>query len=382
MEDNYALPEVDDDWLSRQVFENEIRELDKTSTPGWPYMKEKPTIGQWLNWDPVHLVADPMQLERLWYDMNLFISGHYEHQFRVFVKDEPHKQSKIEQKRWRLIMCASLPVQMAWRLALRHQNDWLNNHPYECPSAHGLVFCYGGWRRFRAHAKSQRLQYSRDISAWDLNAPGWIFRVIREFRKRAGGPRAWLDLVDRLYDDAFVHPKLRFSNGLVLRQDFEGVMKSGLFVTIADNSLGMGGTHVLASLRSGTPIGNLWATGDDVLQSHISDRYLDELLRAGCRVKEWEPRLVFMGTDFTSYPTPMYFQKHVVNFWVSSDNLEERLDAYARLWCHHDDIFQFWRVLAKISGVTLRSKNYYQFWYDSPMAKILNKMTWLVARSH
>lgn len=371
LEECYSLPRLMDQWFTYGNFLLSVKDLDMTSTPGIPYMREAPTIGQWLGWDQMGN-CNQQQLERLWHDVQLCHAGRFEHLFRAFVKDEPHKTSKIEQKRWRLIMCAALPMQMLWRMALKHQNDWLNDHPYECPSAHGLVFCYGGWRRFKAHCQQKGLRYGRDISSWDINAPGWVFRLIKEFRQRAGGNDDWLRVLDVLYADAFENAKIRFSNGLVVGQEYAGTMKSGLYTTISDNSLAMVSMHFLASLRSGQVIGSVWATGDDVLQSHMSDSYLEALEKLGCRVKEYEATINFMGTDFSSEPVPMYLEKHLVMFWTSEEFIEDRLDSYARLWCHSDRWFAFWRELASICGVTLRSQAYYRFWYDNPIARLLD----------
>lgn len=375
LEDQYrGIPSIDSSWFTRSRFENLLSELDLTSTPGIPYLREAPTIGQWLGADGLGNYSRS-QVERLWYDVCKLYNGEWEHRFRVFVKDEPHKVAKRDQNRWRLIMCASLANQMLWRMALKHQNDWLNASAYKCPSAHGLVFCYGGWRRFKAHVATKRLSYSRDLTSWDLSSPGWVWRVVREFRKRAGGPLDWLRAMDRLYEDAFEKSIYQFSNGMVVRKDISGVMESGLFVTISDNSLAMACMHFLASLRSGQYVGSVWATGDDVLHTYISDAYITQLEKLGCRVKEWTAELEFMGTSFVKEPKPLYLAKHIVSFMTKkADVRAEVLDAYARLWCHDDEWFEFWSAVAKSAGVSLRSRAYYRFWYSSPLAAQLAKL--------
>lgn len=371
MEQEYgSLPKAPEDWDSKERFLQSLNDLDLTSTPGYPYMREAPTIGQWLGADGMG-GFDSIQTERLWYDVQRVMAGTYEHQFRMFIKDEPHKVSKIKAGKWRLIACAALPVQIVWRMALKHQNDWLNDHPYTTPSAHGLVFCYGGWKRFLAHARTLGLNISRDLRAWDTTAPGLILFLVKEFRKRQGGPDSWYRVMDLLYDDAFLNSVLRFSNGIVLKQCFAGFMKSGLFVTISDNSLAMAAMHALACLRCGQKIGKCSCTGDDVVQNYISTAYIDALESLGCVVKEYTARLEFMGTIFEPNPVPMYLHKHIVNFWTTEEDVEQRLDSYLRLWCHSDQWYPFWQKCAELSGVTTRSRAYYKFWYDSPMAKIL-----------
>lgn len=375
LEDQYAgMPSAPDDWFTRQRFEDLLSELDFTSTPGIPYMREASTIGAWLKADGLGNY-DPVQVERLWFDVQQLYSGNWSHVFRVFVKDEPHKVAKRDASRWRLIMGASLANQMLWRMALKHQNDWLNTNPYKTPSSHGLVFCYGGWRRFKSHAKSKRLCYSRDLSSWDLSSPGWVWDLVRDFRIRAGGPADWQSVMHRLYKDAFHDSVYQFSNGNQVRKLISGVMESGLYVTISDNSLAMVAMHFLASLRSGQYVGSVWATGDDVLQTYISDAYIAELERLGCRVKEWQQKLEFMGTDFSEEPRPMYLLKHIISFLTKPPSVRaEVLDAYARLWCFDDCWFSFWRSVAATAGVTLRSQSYYQFWYSSPLARIMRRL--------
>lgn len=374
MEEAYkGCPAAPVEWRSKERFRKLINDLDMTSSPGYPYLREAPTIGKWLKNDGLGNY-DEIQVERLWLDVNRVLAGDYEHLFRVFVKDEPHKLTKVQQGKWRLIVASSLPVQMVWRMCFAHQNDWLNAHPYTTPSAHGLVFCYGGWRRFKQHCKTKGLKFSRDLSAWDLNAPGWVFRVIREVRKSFGGPDDWARTIDMLYEDAYAKSKLIFSNGLVIQQQFDGFMKSGLFNTISDNSLGMVAMHVVASFRARLPVGTIWATGDDVLQEHYSDEYQKALEELGCVVKEVEQSLTFMGTNFDGQPRPMYFSKHVVNFWTQREHREETLDSYARLYCYQDREFRFWVATAAAMGYSLRSQSYYQYWYSSPMARWMSTL--------
>lgn len=375
MEDQYkGLPRASDDWMSYESFRAQINGLDNTSSPGWPYMKSATTIGKWLGADGLGHY-DERQIAILWHDVQRVLANDYEHLFRVFVKDEPHKRNKIIANKWRLIIASALPVQMVWRMAFDHQNRWLNDHPYDTPSAHGLVFPHGGWRRFKAMVETEKLIYSRDISAWDVNMPGSIVYLVREFRKTAGGPASWLRVVDMLYRDAFRDAKLLFSSGRVVQQTYWGFMKSGLFNTISDNSLGMVGMHRLAATRARIPVGSIKATGDDVLQSIISDTYLEELELLGCKVKEITKAPVFMGTDFTDRPKPVYFSKHVVNIASTTAELEEVLDSYVRLYCYSEHL-EFWECLARELGIRIKSKRYYQFWYGSPIARLMYGWDW------
>lgn len=363
------LPEK---WNGYEYFRTCLDGLDNTSSPGFPYMKENSTIGKWLGADGLGNYNE-YQVQRLWHDVQLVLAGQYNHLFRAFVKDEPHKMGKVTAKKWRLIIASSLPVQMVWRMCFKHQNDALNAHPYESPSKHGLVFCYGGWRRFLAYVQTNGLLYSRDISAWDVNAPGWVLRLVGRWRQGWSGiTDEWIRVQEALYKDAFSASKILFSNGIVVEQKFDGFMKSGIYNTISDNSVAMVIMHVLACLRSGQKFGKFAATGDDVMQSIISDKYLDELEQAGCRVKEVLNHIEFMGTDYQKgYPEPMYFHKHLVNYVTKPGLEEEVLDSYCRLYAYSPK-FEFWKKVAELAGVKTRTSSYYKFWYSSPMAKVMN----------
>lgn len=365
------LPE---NWNTYDYFRTCLLDLDNTSSPGYPYMRQAPTIGKWLGADGFGKF-DEQRVAVLWHDVQQVMANEWEHIFRAFVKDEPHKKAKVIAKRWRLIVASALPVQMVWRMLFKHQNDALNAHPFECPSKHGLVFCYGGWKRFLAMVDSQSLKYSRDIQGWDVNAPGWALRVAGKWRQRWPGiTPSWISLQEMMYRDAYRSAKILFSNGLVVEQGYWGFMKSGIFNTISDNSVAVLAAHILACLRSGLIFGHIGVTGDDVIQSTVSDEYLDQLDKVGCRVKELHHHLEFMGTQyFDRVPKPLYFQKHLYSFCMKPNEVDEVLDSYCRMYAH-SEYFSFWKSLADDLNVPTRTSAYYKFWYDSPLAEV---MKWL-----
>nr|QZZ63365.1 hypothetical protein [Leuven Luteo-like virus 1] len=372
MEDKYqGCPAASNSWSSFENFSDLLDDLDMDSSPGYPYTEQAMTNGQWLRVTGIR-DYDPIRVRMLWYDVQAILAGEMEHIFRVFVKDEPHKKEKADANRWRLIIASSLPMQMIWRMLFKHQNEWLNAQCWELPSSHGMVFCYGGWRRFKSVCKTRGLIYSSDVSGWDINVPGWIFDCVKELRKRWGGPPDWMRTIDLVYDDAYKNSKLYFSNGIIVQQLFGGFMKSGLFNTITDNSLGGGFLHIVASLRSGQPVGNWIVTGDDMMRQYMSDTYLDQLLPLGVRLKEYSRNLDFMGMNFDDKPKPNYFQKHIVKCATSPEHLGEILDAYARLYCFDPVHDNYWRDVAHQYNISLHSTSYYQFWFSSPLARLLN----------
>lgn len=357
-------------WFSRARFETLVMDLDFTSSPGFPYMRENPTIGGWLKLSDG--VPDVQQLDRLWYDVNQVLVGRFDHRFRVFVKDEVHKVSKRDLSRWRLIMASALPVQMVWRMLFSEQNDALNFHCWDTPSKHGTVFCYGGWRRFVANMRTMGVCVFRDLTSWDVTAPGWVFDVILEFRRRLCPDldASWAVVSSLMYDDAYRNSKLMFSNGMVLQQQYSGTMKSGLYNTITDNSLAMVAMHVLALFRARLPLDiPIWATGDDAAHGLVSDRYYEELNLMGAYVKETSVEPLFMGTEFSGFPKPAYLHKHLVNVACAEGSLGDVLTSYLHLYAH-SPWFAVWSAMAMEIGLKCRSRFYYQFWYDSALARL------------
>lgn len=357
-------------WSSREAFDRILWDLDKTSSPGFPMLREAPTTGQWLKWTASG--PDPVQAERLWMMVREVLAGRYDHQYRVFVKDEPHKRAKAEEGRWRLIIASSLPVQVVWHMCFREMNNLLIRTVYQTPSFHGLVLCYGGWRRFLAEVQGLGLKVGKDLSAWDMNAPGWVFWTDLELRTRLceNPSDEWIRVSRWLYRDAFENSLLRFSNGYLYRQRFSGFMKSGVFNTIATNSASMFFLHVLACLRAGEELTPQIAVGDDTLQRSCSDAYLRELQVLGCKVKEVASGIEFVGTTFKrGRPEPLYFGKHLVSVATTAE-VEATLDSFCRLYAHSDKL-EFWVALARELGCKVRTPDYYRFWYDSPLARLL-----------
>lgn len=161
--------QLPDDFDTRAAYERALMRLDMTSSPGYPYQKEAPTNGDWLKWNGVQ--CDRMQVERLWYDVQLVLTDQWDHIIRVFVKQEPHKISKIAEKRWRLIMASSLCVQLAWHMLFDYMNDLEIANPYDIPSQQGIVLVAGGWKTFRRQWESKGYTCGLDKSAWDWTAP-------------------------------------------------------------------------------------------------------------------------------------------------------------------------------------------------------------------
>lgn len=365
----WTLP---DDFMDYAAFEKAVDRLDMTSSPGIPYMKEKPTNRDWLEFDG--LFCSELKLKRLWHDVQTVVTGEWESLIRVFIKQEPHKKAKVLEKRWRLIMASSLPVQVLWHMLFDFMNDKEIDQAYFIPSQQGMVPVGGGWKVFRRQWVDKGLTQGLDKSAWDWTCPYWALMLDLEFRRRMGsGARMgeWFTIAERLYEEMFKHPRIVTSDGVVWEQCFPGIMKSGCVNTISTNSHCQVMIHLLVCFDEGVNHMPLCvACGDDTLQHADHCTNIEAYHKYGVMVKSASDSIEFMGHEFTeSGPHPLYMAKHMKKVRYIPENIvAQYLDSMARMYVH-TRYFVIWENLAKKLGYSLPlSKDAYLYWYDHPEA--------------
>lgn len=365
-ESRWNLP---DDFLSYENFVKAVHALDMTSSPGIPYMREATSNGDWLRWNGFE--CDQFQLNRLWYDVQNVLEGKSGALLiRSFIKQEPHKNSKAREGRWRLIMASPLCEQVAWAMLFRFHNDREIAKSYFIPSQHGIKLVGGGWKRYRSQWQTLGLEYGLDKSAWDWTMPYWCILLDLEFRRRMGRGQQleqWYRIATMLYERMFTTPILVTSDGNMWRQKVPGIMKSGCYNTISTNGHGQSMIHccvcydlmveVLPFCRS---------CGDDTLSAskHVQD--IAAYTKYGVIIKTASEALEFVGHEFTaSGPHPLYMAKHIKKLhYVAEDILPQYLDSMARMYVH-TRYYYFWERMAYECGYPLPlSREAYLYWYD------------------
>lgn len=358
-----------DNFLTFEMFEEAVRRLDMSSSPGIPYMKEATTNGQWLGWNGIEV--DHLKLQRLWYDVQCVLEGKSgSNLIRVFVKQEPTKMSKVREGRWRLIMASSLAVQVAWQMLFRFHNDREIQQSYFIPSQQGIKLVGGGWKRYRAQWEHYELTNGLDKSAWDWTMPYWCIMLDLQFRKRMGtGSQLgkWFEIATMLYDRMFKDPILVTSDGRMFRQRVPGIMKSGCLNTISTNSHGQVMIHCAVCYDEGISVHPICkACGDDTLQHTKHCLNIAAYTKYGIIVKSASECMEFVGHEFTSRgPHPLYMAKHLKKVqYVPEKDMAQYLDSMARMYVH-TRYFDLWRSIALASGYDLPlSYEAYLYWYD------------------
>lgn len=365
-ESRWVLP---DDFLEYGRFLDAVRSLDMTSSPGIPYMREATSNGEWLKWNGFE--ADHFQLARLWHDVKLVFDGKAGPLYlRTFIKQEPHKISKVMEKRWRLIQASPLAEQVCWSMLFKYHNDREIAKSYFIPSQHGIKLVGGGWKRYRSQWQTLGLEYGLDKSAWDWTMPYWAICLDLEFRRRMGvGSQLgqWHKLATMLYDRMFKDAILVTSDGSMWRQTVPGVMKSGCFNTISTNGHGQSMIHCCVCYDEGLAVEPMCKScGDDTLSAARHVHNISAYTKYGVIVKSASESLEFVGHEFTSSgPHPLYMAKHLKKIqYVTEENIAQYLDSMARMYIH-TRYFDLWASVAHASGYDLPlSRDAYLYWYD------------------
>lgn len=370
MEKAYSrvITDVPDDFDSRDNFIRCLQRIERKSSPGWPYMLRASTNGQWLGWN--NLEYDPLRVEELWNDVRMAIDMDEDWYLRCFIKQEPHKKSKVAENRWRLILAGPLHIQLIWHMLFGDFNDKEIECAYHIPSQQGIVLVNGGWRDFYRLWRRRGYDTGLDKTAWDWTTPYFLLEMDLELRTRLmRGKRVgeWRRLAQRMYDGMFKHARIMMSDGTLYEQLYPGIMKSGCVNTISTNSHMQIMVHILYCLEVGIDVYPLpVACGDDTLQRLDQALHLDVYAKFGSIVKSASDGLEFVGHDFLDNgPEPLYLGKHITKFTrVKDEYMAEYLDSMARLYCRRQYMFDFWQAMAKEFGVTLLSRDYYLYWYD------------------
>lgn len=261
---------------------------------------------------------------------------------KVFVKQEPHKISKLEEGRLRLICAVSLVDTMVDRILFGPM--WRNAllSVGKTPVMAGWSPLRGGWRHIRR--KLGKDGFSVDRTAWDWTVTEWQvyawLYIVQQLHP--GAPEWWVTRVKARWFVLFHAAVFRFSDGTRVKQSGIGIMKSGCLLTLALNSVGQLLIHALACFDLDiSPWNNVpLCMGDDTIQKPFPEMfdYVDSLNKF-CLVKEaeyTEGYLEFIGFLFTEKGfVPAYWQKHLYQLRHMDTKVErETLINFQVLWAY------------------------------------------------
>ncbi|AIY62169.1 P1-P2 fusion protein [Sauropus yellowing virus] len=225
---------------------------------------------------------------------------------RTFVKGEPHKQAKLDEGRYRLIMSVSLVDQMVARVLFQQQNKREIALWRAIPSKPGfgvssdeqvaefisLLAQSVGKTPIETVGEWKKYIIPTDCSGFDWSVAEWMLDDDMEVRNRlTANNNGLLRKLRAVWLQCIKQSVLCLSDGSLLAQRIPGIQKSGSYNTSSSNSR----IRVMCALHCGAP----WAIamGDDALEGVGSDLALYHKL--GLKV-EVSPKLEFCSHLFES----------------------------------------------------------------------------------
>lgn len=272
----------------------------------------------------------------------------------VFIKPEPHKERKLQQRRYRLISAVSLVDTMVDRVLF----GWLQRKALavvgSTPCLCGWTPLRGGWRYVAGRFVNETVA-CLDKSSWDWTVQAYMVDLWLEFIKSLAVAHSawWSKAAEVRFRMLFEDAVFQFKDGQRVRQMTRGIMKSGCLLTLILNSVGQSFLHYLAMIRLGEnpmskqPI----CVGDDTVQ--VSMPNLEEYVRLieelgakvkGFKVQNWVEFCGFAITPRTCVPA--YWQKHL--FKLQYGDLSDSLESYQIIYANEPLMFSLLTRLASI----------------------------------
>lgn len=336
-----------------------------STSPGLPYSQFYPTNADFFGWNgfsfgPRLLETYADFIERWETLAHLPVMS----PIHLFVKREPLKASKIGNKAYRLISSVGILDNLvaAW-LYGKHQ-DAATSHVEGLPIKVGYSPVFGGYRSVLSAFPHGAME--ADKSSWDWTMQGWVWHALGELLERLSDAPAPPQHKNHL---AAMSKSLFQFDGVIYKQRFEGVMKSGYFLTLLYNSMAQLLLHHLASLRLSTTPGRLFSLGDDTLQEIVvaPEEYVSTIQKCGCIVKMVEIRESSEPYGFGGFwlsknlVVPMYSSKHAFTLlFLSEENAEQTLAAYMEMYVDTPQFFLF-RTLHSLYSATHHSRTFHRF---------------------
>lgn len=217
---------------------------------------------------------------------------------RLFVKNELHSQSKMEEGRMRLIMATSIVDQLVERVLHGAQNrleiQQVAEGKMECPSMPGMGLHDEGLRYLIARVRRFFIPVSTDVSGWDWGVQGWMLDMDVECRVRLTGADYTLARIMRARQSCLGLSVLVASDGVVYLQNHPGVMKSGSYLTSSTNSR----MRVMLSQLAG--VDAIMVMGDDAVEEYTPGA-VNAYAGLGVNIKMYQSSSLSEGVEFCAH---------------------------------------------------------------------------------
>lgn len=157
---------------------------------------------------------------------------------RLFIKDEPHKDTKIRAGKLRLIAGVAL-VDQFWERKLSGVQNSAEIARWEtCPSKPGVGLDDDGLRSISEQIRREEVDTETDVSGWDWSVQQWELDDDAECRRILAGAQkgSLFDFLVRVQAYCVGHSVLCLPTGELVSQEEGGVQLSGSYNTSSTNS--------------------------------------------------------------------------------------------------------------------------------------------------
>lgn len=288
----------------------------------------------------------------------------------LFIKPEPHKLSKIEEGRLRLISGVSMVDALVDKMLF---GELFDTALLEVGNTHALV----GWTPLLGGSKLLLNQFpdgvvSVDKTCWDWSVPEWMVELwLRFVLEMYDGYPLWYLTAIRVRFEMLFKKAVFQAYGRIVEQDFPGVMKSGCFLTILLNTLGQIILHRWICMRMGIKphLCMPWSLGDDTVQngSFCIHCYAEIMRTMGFnpKVMPKERYIEFVGYLMDSERVvPAYWKKHLFNLkYLDEEVAVETLDTYQMLYSDEPTMLRIVQDELRLRDPKkYKSANYLRMW--------------------
>jgi hypothetical protein len=268
--------------MMERVYNYVINQQNKDSTPGFPYNQFYPTTENFIQNNPK--ILHDMVFQRLsllladdirGLNAEELVSRGYCDPIKVFIKNEAHRQSKIDEGRCRNIFAVSIVDRIIQQMCCIFQNKYEIANWSSLPSKPGMGFAPHQVDQFVQGLKNYPHCVPSDFRATDVKSWDWnvteddlSFEAYVRWRLEGSLPENL-----NLYRGIFYcmsRKVLVLSDGRALAQVQPGIMPSGAYFTSSSNSR----IRVKLGLQMGASVDDMVCMGDDSIE-FCSSREID-----------------------------------------------------------------------------------------------------------
>nr|UHS72000.1 MAG: hypothetical protein 1 [Luteoviridae sp.] len=237
-------------------------------------------------------------------------------QAKVFLKGEPTKKTKLAKGMPRVIAGFPLHVTVKHAAIFKPFMKVLTQQWKQIPIKFAFSPALPSHIEHLADTLKGKI-WESDKSTWDYMMHLWIAHCCRDSTKLlALKPPSWteeqytlyLSDIDGAFAQVFEHTKYRTSDGTLFEPKSKGIMKSGWYMTIAENSIAQLVVHVMTCIRLEMSDEEILATpivagGDDVNQDPVPagiSKYVEESAKLGVEMEIHERESLYHSEFFSS----------------------------------------------------------------------------------